>query len=32
MGDAGRHVRFAVGTIGPMEFACSVEAIFQVAT
>ena len=30
MGDAGRHVRFAVGTIGPMEFACSVEAIFQV--
>jgi enamine deaminase RidA (YjgF/YER057c/UK114 family) len=31
MGDAGRHVRFAVGTIGPMEFACSVEAIFQVA-
>jgi enamine deaminase RidA (YjgF/YER057c/UK114 family) len=32
MGDAGHHVRFAVGTIGPMEFACSVEAIFQVAT
>lgn len=32
MGDAGRHVRFAVGTIGPMEFACSVEAIFQVTT
>ena len=33
MGDAGRHVRFAVGTIGPpMEFACSVEAIFQAAT
>ena len=30
MGDAGRHARFAVGTIGPMEFACSVEAIFQV--
>ena len=32
MGDAGRHVRFAVGTIGPMEFACSVEAIFQVTS
>ena len=31
MGEAGRHVRFAVGTIGPMEFTCSVEAIFQVA-
>ena len=31
MGDAGRHVRFAVGTIGPMEFTCSVEAIFQIA-
>jgi enamine deaminase RidA (YjgF/YER057c/UK114 family) len=30
MGDAGRHVRFAVGTIGPMEFTCSIEAIFQV--
>jgi len=30
MGDAGRHARFAVGTIGPMEFTCSVEAIFQV--
>ncbi|HSI02528.1 MAG TPA: RidA family protein [Reyranella sp.] len=30
MGEAGRHVRFAVGTIGPMEFTCSVEAIFQV--
>lgn len=30
MGDAGRHARFAVGTIGPMGFACSVEAIFQV--
>lgn len=29
-GEAGRHARFAVGTIGPMEFACSVEAIFQV--
>jgi len=31
LGDAGRHVRFAVGTIGPMDFACSVEAIFQIA-
>ena len=31
MGDAGRHARFAVGTIGPMNFACSVEAIFQVS-
>ena len=30
MGTAGRHVRFAVGTIGPMDFTCSVEAIFQV--
>jgi enamine deaminase RidA (YjgF/YER057c/UK114 family) len=30
MGDAGRHARFAIGTIGPMDFACSVEAIFQV--
>ncbi|RYF30150.1 MAG: RidA family protein [Comamonadaceae bacterium] len=30
MGDAGRHARFAVGTIGPMGFACSVEAVFQV--
>jgi enamine deaminase RidA (YjgF/YER057c/UK114 family) len=30
MGEAGRHVRFAVGTIGPMEFTCSIEAIFQV--
>ena len=30
MGDRGRHARFAVGTIGPMNFACSVEAIFQV--
>ena len=30
MGDAGRHVRFAVGTIGPADFACSVEAIFLV--
>ncbi len=30
MGDNGRHARFAVGTIGPMNFACSVEAIFQV--
>lgn len=29
-GEAGRHARFAVGTIGPMDFACSVEAIFQV--
>lgn len=32
MGDAGRHARFAVGTIGPMEFTCSVEAIFQVSS
>ncbi len=32
MGEAGRHVRFAVGTIGPMEFTCSIEAIFEVAT
>jgi hypothetical protein len=31
MGEAGRHVHFAVGTIGPMDFTCSVEAIFQVA-
>jgi enamine deaminase RidA (YjgF/YER057c/UK114 family) len=30
MGEAGRHARFAVGTIGPMDFPCSVEAIFQV--
>ena len=30
MGEAGRHVRFAVGTIGPMEFSCSVKAIFQI--
>ena len=30
MGDSGRHARFAIGTIGPMDFACSVEAIFQV--
>jgi len=30
MGEAGRHARFAVGTIGPMNFACSVEAIFEV--
>jgi enamine deaminase RidA (YjgF/YER057c/UK114 family) len=30
MGEAGRHARFAVGTIGPMEFTCSFEAIFQV--
>ena len=29
-GEAGRHARFAVGTVGPMDFACSVEAIFQV--
>lgn len=29
-GENGRHTRFAVGTIGPMNFACSVEAIFQV--
>ncbi len=29
-GEAGRHVRFAVGTIGPMNFACSIEAVFQV--
>ncbi len=31
MGEAGRHARFAVGTIGPMDFPCSVEAIFQVS-
>ena len=31
MGDAGRHARFAVGTIGPMDFACSVEGVFLVA-
>ena len=30
MGEAGRHARFAVGPIGPMDFTCSVEAIFQV--
>ncbi|MGQ0582636.1 MAG: RidA family protein [Reyranella sp.] len=30
MGDAGRHARFAVGTIGPADFACSVEAVFLV--
>ena len=30
MGDAGRHARFAVGTIGPADFACSIEAVFQV--
>ncbi|MBM3533887.1 MAG: RidA family protein [Alphaproteobacteria bacterium] len=30
-GEAGRHARFAVGTIGPMDFACSVEAVFQVS-
>ena len=30
MGDAGRHARFAVGTIGPSDFACSVEAVFLV--
>lgn len=30
MGEAGRHARFAVGTVGPMDFPCSVEAIFQV--
>jgi enamine deaminase RidA (YjgF/YER057c/UK114 family) len=30
-GGAGRHARFAAGTIGPMDFPCSVEAIFQVA-
>ena len=30
MGEAGRHARFAVGTIGPADFACSIEAIFQV--
>ena len=32
LGTSGRHARFAVGTIGPMEFACSIEAIFQVTT
>lgn len=30
MGDAGRHARFAVGTVGPADFACSVEAVFLV--
>ena len=30
MGDAGCHARFAVGTIGPADFACSVEAVFLV--
>ena len=30
MDEAGRHARFAVGTIGPMDFACSIEAVFQV--
>ncbi len=30
MGDAGRHARFAVGTIGPADFACSVEGVFLV--
>ena len=30
-GEAGRHARFAAGTIGPMDFPCSVEAIFQVS-
>jgi enamine deaminase RidA (YjgF/YER057c/UK114 family) len=30
MGDAGRHARFAVGTIGPLDFACSVEGCFLV--
>lgn len=32
MGESGRHARFAVGTIGPMDFACSIEAIFQVVS
>lgn len=30
MGEAGRHARFAVGTIGPADFACSVEGVFLV--
>ena len=30
MGDAGRHARFAVGTIGPVDFPRSVEAVFPV--
>lgn len=30
MGEAGRHARFAVGTVGPMDFPCSVEAVFLV--
>jgi enamine deaminase RidA (YjgF/YER057c/UK114 family) len=30
MGPAGRHARFAVGTIGPADFACSIEAVFEV--
>lgn len=30
MGDAGRHARFAIGTIGPADFACSVETVFLV--
>jgi enamine deaminase RidA (YjgF/YER057c/UK114 family) len=30
MGEAGRHARFAVGTIGPGDFACSIEAVFAV--
>lgn len=30
MGEAGRHARFAVGTIGPMDFPCSIEGVFEV--
>ncbi len=30
MGEPGRHARFAIGTIGPADFACSVEAVFLV--
>ena len=30
MGEAGRHARFAVGTIGPADFACSIDAVFLV--
>ena len=30
MGESGRHARFAVGTIGPADFACSIEAVFAV--
>jgi hypothetical protein len=29
-GDFARLVHFAVATIGPMEFTCSLEAVYQV--